>query len=232
MTKTYPFGVCYALLRVDPKTFRRWLEKAGIDPEQQVSKADSRIRYLTQEQLDQLAHDHERDLSHTPEQHDEGSLSGKISLMSERLDTLENATSDIEELRSQVGELRTQINAIADQVRALQELQDAQAKRPATRPTRSMTRFAAVGAPVPATTLPEGLVSWRQFADLHHTPRNVTSQYISQGFIRAIRGKWKDSQGVLKEALDAQGRHDFWVQFHQTDGFLSCDDCPHDIPGK
>jgi uncharacterized coiled-coil protein SlyX len=62
MTKTYTFAQSMEMLNCDPKTFRRWLEKAGIDPELQKSKADERIRYLTQEQLEQLAKDHGRDL--------------------------------------------------------------------------------------------------------------------------------------------------------------------------
>jgi len=62
-TKTYTFSECYKLLNVDPKTFGRWLEKAGIDPKQQVSKVDNRIRFLTQTQVDRLATDHGRTLT-------------------------------------------------------------------------------------------------------------------------------------------------------------------------
>jgi hypothetical protein len=36
MSKTYTFSECYKLLNVDPKTFRGWLDEAGIDPDHQV----------------------------------------------------------------------------------------------------------------------------------------------------------------------------------------------------
>ncbi len=45
--KTYTFSECYQVLNVDPKTFRRWLEKAEIVPT--VSRADSRVKFLTME---------------------------------------------------------------------------------------------------------------------------------------------------------------------------------------
>jgi hypothetical protein len=58
--RTYTFNECYELLTVDPKTFRGWLKEADIDPNHQVSRADRRIRFLTQEQIDRLAVDHGR----------------------------------------------------------------------------------------------------------------------------------------------------------------------------
>jgi hypothetical protein len=61
MKQRYTLTECYEVLQVDPKTFRRWMEKANITP--QVSKADDRVKYLTQEQLRELAEQHERELS-------------------------------------------------------------------------------------------------------------------------------------------------------------------------
>lgn len=58
--RTYTFNECYELLHVDPKTFRGWLKEASIDPNHQVSRADRRIRFLTEEQINQLAVDHGR----------------------------------------------------------------------------------------------------------------------------------------------------------------------------
>jgi transcriptional regulator with AAA-type ATPase domain len=137
------------------------------------------------------------------------------------LNNLKELWSQIETIHLQIQNMQIQTTANTDQLHALQQ----ERQEPPARVTRSKTRSATIGG-APAD-LPEGLVSWRQFADLHHASRNTTAQYISQGFIHAIRGKWQDGQGTLKEALDAQGRRDFWVQLHQTDGFLSCEDCPH-----
>lgn len=73
------FNECYQMLRVDPKTFRGWLKEAGIDSDHQVSRADRRIRFLTQEQVDWLAQDHGR-LLHTPlPDENEGVSSGDSS---------------------------------------------------------------------------------------------------------------------------------------------------------
>lgn len=47
-------------LGVDPKTFRRWLTKAGIDTKQQQGTIDERMRYLTETQLKGLAEAHGR----------------------------------------------------------------------------------------------------------------------------------------------------------------------------
>jgi len=58
--KTFTYGQCYEVLDVDAKTFRRWLEKATFDVTGQVSKADSRIKYLTESQVKTLADDHGR----------------------------------------------------------------------------------------------------------------------------------------------------------------------------
>src|SRR5713226_3543092 len=60
MSRRYTLSECYQALAVDPKTFRGWLQKAGM--EAQISKADPRVKYLTEEQVRALALAHERDL--------------------------------------------------------------------------------------------------------------------------------------------------------------------------
>ena len=62
MSRTFNFRESRELLRVDPKTFQKWLQKAGIDPDSQKSLADERERYLTEEQLTLLAKEHGRTL--------------------------------------------------------------------------------------------------------------------------------------------------------------------------
>jgi len=58
--KHYTVTESIEALGVDPKTFRRWLDKAGIDPEKQRSAIDERMRYLTETQLKSLAEAHGR----------------------------------------------------------------------------------------------------------------------------------------------------------------------------
>jgi putative SOS response-associated peptidase YedK len=64
MSRKFTLTECYELLQADPKTFRRWLKKAGIHEQvkSQISKADDRVKYLTQEQLEEIAALHERQL--------------------------------------------------------------------------------------------------------------------------------------------------------------------------
>ena len=64
MTKTYTITEAIYYLHVDPKTFQKWLTKANIDLSGQISRADNRVRYLTSEQLTQLAHAIGRSGSH------------------------------------------------------------------------------------------------------------------------------------------------------------------------
>lgn len=94
MAKTYTVSEAQALLGVDAKTFRKWLEKAEIDVSKQVSKLDERIRYVTETQLQKLAKDHGRDITSNAWQkqaqdQEAGSLAGKLKLVDERLSTLE-----------------------------------------------------------------------------------------------------------------------------------------------
>jgi DNA repair ATPase RecN len=62
MAKTYTLSECVAMLNVDYKTFQRWLDRAGIDTNTQISRFDNRIRFLYEEQLKKLAQDHGRTL--------------------------------------------------------------------------------------------------------------------------------------------------------------------------
>jgi len=242
MTKTYTFSECYKLLNVDPKTFGRWLEKAGIDPKQQVSKVDNRIRFLTQTQVDRLATDHGRTL--TQEEHpNEDATPGMYKLLAERLDTLENTIQDVSHessgtlteiyassaSRSDLAELETRLNSTEGLLaKALERIDALEAQVTLLQAPRRATK--AQKPPDTTEALPQGLIAWRAFANLHMCSQTTTGRYIEQGMIHIVRGKWKIDNGYVKEALDAAGRRDFWVQFHTNKGFTSCDDCPHEIP--
>jgi hypothetical protein len=93
MTKTYTFSECYDILRVDPKTFRRWLEKAGINPDEQVSRVDNRIRYLTQEQVERLAKDHGRSLQAVEQRPAEMIPANAYKLLLQRVEDLERQSA-------------------------------------------------------------------------------------------------------------------------------------------
>jgi len=83
--RTYTFNECYELLNVDPKTFRGWLKEANIDPEHQVSRADRRIKFLTEEQLNRLAEEHGRLLRGVQQQAEEAVSPAAFKLLMDRL---------------------------------------------------------------------------------------------------------------------------------------------------
>src|SRR2546430_12591143 len=88
MSRTFNFHQSRELLRVDPKTFQKWLQKADIDPNEQVNLADSRERYLTEEQLTLLARQHGRTLPPIDSQ-PELPASVTAAMLAERLALLE-----------------------------------------------------------------------------------------------------------------------------------------------
>jgi phage shock protein A len=93
--QTYTFGRCAKLLDVDPKVFRRWVrEDLGLEDHDQVSRADSRVRYLMREQLERLADLHERTLPADDRQEGKEPFSagsGRFKLLEDRLDGIEEA---------------------------------------------------------------------------------------------------------------------------------------------
>ncbi len=56
MKMTYTTAEARKVLHVDAKTFDRWLEQAGMQP--QISRWNHRIKHFTQEQVVQLAEEH------------------------------------------------------------------------------------------------------------------------------------------------------------------------------
>lgn len=108
--QTYTFGRCARLLDVDPKVFRRWVkEDLGLQERDQVSRADSRVRYLTREQLEQLAELHERTLPTDGEQEkQEHATSGSTKLLEDRLGAAEDALRTCERIASSAQEELTQ----------------------------------------------------------------------------------------------------------------------------
>jgi phage shock protein A len=139
----YSFGQCARLLKVDPKVFRRWVkEDLGLQEEDQVSRADGRVRYLTREQLERLADLHERTLPTDDRQEDQESFSagsGRYKLLEDRLEDIEEA-------------LRASEQAATEFQQALQQAQDHLAQMG--------QRVGAVEGLAQWIPLLEGLSSW------------------------------------------------------------------------
>ena len=193
MAQTYTFSECYELLSVDPKTFRRWLEKANIDPDQQVSKVDNRIKFLTEEQIQRLAHDHERDLqsasTRTVETVSPAAYKLLAGSLAERLgnaehgiqllqDDLKNAWLIIGSCQQSIIKLEEQLHQTRETITTLQQPQERTKK--------------AKDAPESVEGLPEGLVSWRAFADFitSHKLHAVVVLLAALSRSSGASGKW------------------------------------------
>src|SRR5438876_6396080 len=121
--KRYTLTECYELLDIDPKTFRGWLAKAGIEP--QVSKADPRVKYLSEEQLRHLAKEHERSLERV-RQGPEVIPPSAYKLLMDQIETLDRQAAGLgnrlealhEEALHAAAELETQQKAALESIRA------------------------------------------------------------------------------------------------------------------
>ncbi len=72
----------------------------------------------------------------------------------------------------------------------------------------------------------ETIITLYAFADLHGISRNEAHWSFQQGMIAGQKlGAGRQSAVVL----EAKGMRDFFVQFHDTPGFIACDQCPHSI---
>ncbi len=113
MIQTYTFGRCATLLDIDPKIFRSWVkDDLGLQETDQVSKSDRRVRYLTRDQLETLASQHEITLSEEDQtQGDaEDTPQSVYKLLADRVknieESLERYTSSLSSARDAVNELR------------------------------------------------------------------------------------------------------------------------------
>jgi hypothetical protein len=73
-------------------------------------------------------------------------------------------------------------------------------------------------------TASSDVVSLQAFADLHAVNRNEAMRLWSTGLIAGSKQGTGRQQMIM---LAAKGRRNFWVQFHETQGFRACDLCPH-----
>jgi len=110
MPKTYTIMESIEALDVDPKTFRKWLKRASFDRTGQVSKFDERVKFLTEDQVKQLATDHGRPWPPQPRpvsQQSNPVTLGTFKLATDRIDTLEHETRH---LNTQAGIYRNQLD--------------------------------------------------------------------------------------------------------------------------
>ena len=249
--RRFNFRMSQELLDVDPKTFGRWLKQANIDPSQQVDKADPRQRYLTEDQLRQLATEHGRELPPSLDLEDTHNSpdAATIAAVSERLAGFEvRMTLHFDSLETQ----QRQMLQILSDLHA--DLQRFLANQERTTPLQSEHTSAASNArqtsasPAAKTTvasspsrnsarkpakktkgkrLPRTLIPLHAFGQEHGVSEKATDHAAEMGKLSVTRGRWLYNSRYVTSALDRQGQHEFYTLFHERAGFQACKACPH-----
>ena len=211
---TYTSQQARAMLHADAKTFLRWLEKAGIQP--QISKADNRVKLFTLEQLQHLAREHERVLD--------------IRVVEEEPQvTIADLVEQLRDLRHEVDMLKRHMALQDEQIKALSArpiAKEVRAPKTPELPPQSQKRLSQGKA-----YLPDGLVPWRGFAEAHGISASTMQKAIKSGRLPVIRGSWimarEAGANIVMGALDAVGRARFYELYHANSHFKPCEQCPH-----
>ena len=245
MSRTFNFRQSRELLRVDPKTFQKWLQKADIDPDRQKNLADARERYLTEEQLTLLARQHGRTLPPLDSQ-PELPVTVTAAMLAERLVQLEQEiTQHFKRLEAQAIQI---LQIIADLQQHLPNLERAvplqgehklavqkggssspSAPAPKIEHESSSTRTPTKNARkrTKGKKLPRTLIPLHVFAREHGVSEGAADHAAQAGKIRVEFGKWLYNSRYITAALDQRGRSEFYTLFHEREGFRGCRQCPH-----
>ncbi len=245
MSRTFNFRQSRELLRVDPKTFQKWLQKADIDPNEQVNLADSRERYLTEEQLTLLAKQHGRTLPQMDNQ-PEPPATVTVAMPAERLASLEQEIiQHFKRLEAQ--ELQI-LQIIADLQQHLANLERTVSLQLEHKPANQKGGSSSPSAPVPKIAhessstrsptknakkktrgkkLPRTLIPLHVFAREHGVSEGAADHAAQAGKITVEFGKWLYNSRYITTALDQRGRSEFYTLFHEREGFRECSECPH-----
>jgi hypothetical protein len=229
----YILSECCALFGVNPKTFHKWLAQEGM--QLQSLRADSRVRYLTQEQVDHLMRVFGRKLAaREAPSPDEQPVPAGDTLLGERMTQVEQRLNLLEDEVRQFTEL---LRAAQLQMQGL-AFQSIEAKASPVEPLSAKPASTGGRRPQPATrakkkhrgkSLPHALVLLRVFAGQHHVSMKQASAAGKTGKIAVVRGKWLVNSRWATEALDQSGQQEFYAVFHNRPGFTRCEQCPHSL---
>jgi len=220
---------CCTLFGINLKTFHKWLNQEGIRP--QSSRADTRVRYVTQEQVEYLMRVYGRkSAARGQPPTDERQISRESDAFAERLSQCEQRLRLLEDEARRYSELLS----------AMQQRLEALTAQPVQRqddpPSPSAAASASEHQPRPAArtkkrrgkSLPRTLVLLRTFAEQHQVSMKQASAAGKTGKIAVVRGKWLVNSRWATEALDQRGQQEFYAVFHTKEGFLPCTLCPHE----
>jgi hypothetical protein len=237
--RIYPLTECCALFKVNLKTLHKWLAQEGIHPQQ--SRADSRIRYLTAEQVVSIAQAYDRPLPQREESAtDESSASSAAALFRDRLDQQEQRLLRLETEMRQVQAStaafqhptseRAGVSGVTDtDQHTRQAEQSTEMKADREHHPRAKARAKTRSQKGGGKGLPRTLVLLRGFAERHHVPLKAADRASKAGKIAVVRGRWLVNSRYATQALGARGQHDFYTLFHRREDFTRCDRCPHHL---
>ena len=237
--RIYPLTECCALFRVNLKTLHKWLAQEGIHPRQ--SRADTRIRYLTAEQVATIAQAFDRPLPQCEESAtDDLPAPGTAALFRDRLDQQEERLLLLEtamrQVQASIASFQTQASehaGVSDIIDADRPMRQAE---PSTKQKaghehhpRAKARAKTGSKKGGGKGLPRTLVLLRTFAERHHVPLKAADRASKSGKIAVVRGRWLVNSRYATQALGTRGQHDFYLLFKERVGFTRCDCCPHDL---
>lgn len=228
----YILSECCTLFGVNPKTFHKWLNQEGMHL--QSARADSRVRYLTQEQVEYLMRVYGRKSA----AREEPPLGDRLvpvgdTVLGERLNQLEQRLSL---LGDEVRQYNEMLHVVQQQMQGL-AVQSVETHAAPVELPRAKAASTGGHRPQPATraqkkhrgkNLPHGLVLLRVFAERHHVSMKQASAAGKAGKIAVVRGKWLVNSRWVTEALDQSGQQEFYAMFHTKQGFMPCEHCPHE----
>lgn len=226
MSHTYNLAQSQKLLRVDTKTFNKWLEKADIIPDQDAY--DTRQKLLTYEQLVMLADLHKRPRPPLPKEETPSAEEVTLAMLDKRLTTLEQLIIQrFDALGRELAEM-TQMQRITPQG------SQAQTKLPATTavsrtPTRKTTTARKRAKKSRLKKLPQGLIPLTVFKTAHGISDKAAEYAVEKKKFTVVRGKWLYDGKIIMIALSRQGQHEFIEVFKERPGFHQCNHCPHTL---
>ena len=246
MSRTFSFRQSRELLRVDPKTFQKWLQKAGIDPTKQVNLADTRERYLTEEQLAMLAKQHGRTLPSLDRQ-PEPPEPVTLAMLVDRLALLEQEiTLHFNQLEAQGLQALQVITGLQQHLTNLERIVPPQheqqpARQKGESPSSPVSAAKIEHASSSSRTsdkkkarkgtkgkkLARSLIPLHVFAHEHGVSEGAADHAAQTGKIRVQHGRWLYNSRYITSALDQQGQREFYALFHERKGFRACGKCPH-----
>jgi len=210
MNDRHMLGEVARMLSVDAKTLRDWLSKAGIEPA--PDKYDARRKYLTADQVAQLAALHERTPRHAP--------------------TVADLAAHVDELTAKIAALEAAKTTYAPVTRY--EGQEGASAFERSH-SATYTPYPRRRTPPPAreaySELPEGLRSWHDVANAHGIPESTMQSAVENGRLPVIAGSWRIGRHshTLTHALDAAGLQAFYRLYSPSPRFKPCPECPHTL---